>query len=158
MKSRMTLHWPRSSRSWPPVELGLEPPRWLAWSWLLWCVALGLGLWLGCDLDAGCRAALAAAVAVARWQGYRQLRRSGVSRRLRWEPDGRWRLDGDAGPVTYVQPGPPRRLGAMIWIRWREEPGGRYFRADGIVVEPKARSALKARTNVAGPSWRRSTQ
>ena len=117
------------------MELRLETPRALAWSWALWCLALALGVWWGCALCTVPRLALVAVVAVAGWRGVAQLRRSGEPRRLRWESDGRWRLEAAPGNVVYVQPDPPRRLGAMIWIRWREGAGGRYFHADGIVVE-----------------------
>lgn len=139
------------------MELRLEAPRALAWCWALWSLALALGIWWGCDLGAGQRLALVAAVAVVGWRGCAHLRCSGGPRRLRWESDGRWRLEFAPGRMIYVQPAPLRRLGAMIWIRWREGPGGQYFHADGIVVEPKALPALKARTHFAGPSRQRST-
>lgn len=139
------------------VELRLEAPGWLSWAWVSWCLALGLCLWFGCALEAGYRLALLAGVAWFGVRGYTQLRPRGHAGRLRWEADGRWWLDRGPGFVTYVQPDPPRRLGAMIWVRWRSRPGGRYFHADGIVVEPKALPALKARTHFSGPSRRRST-
>jgi hypothetical protein len=139
------------------VELRLEGARWLAWTWALWCFALGLAVWAGVDLDAGTRLALIAVVAVMGWRGFRSLRRRGESRRLHWEPDGRWRLEDGREPVTYVQPGAPRRLGAIVWISWRQGSRERYFHADGIVVEPKSLTALKARTKFAGQSRCRST-
>ncbi len=140
------------------MELSLSGSRGLACGWVLWCLALALGLWLGCALPAGWRLGLVAVVALAGWRGYLRLRRPEEGRSLRWEADGRWRVEGGSGPGAYVQPGRLRRLGRVVWIGW---PGngttGRYFHADGVLVEPKALAALKGRVKFAGPSRRRSS-
>lgn len=97
------------------------------------------------------RLALVALAASFAWGGFRHLGRHGPVARLCWLGDGRWRLDDAGGRTTYVEPLAPRRLGMLLWLSWREVPGGRYFHADGASVEPKALPALKARMKLAGP-------
>jgi hypothetical protein len=124
----------------------------VAVGWLLWCLALTAGLWLGCALPAWLRLGLAALVLSAGWLGARQLRRGAGALRLAWEPDGRWRVYGSSSALTYVQPDTFRRLGPMLWISWRGSRGARYLRADGIPVEPMALRTLKARMRLAAPA------
>ena len=71
--------------------------------------------------------------------------------RLRWEADGRWWLQERSGGAHYVQPGPPRSLGALVWISWREGGGRRHLVIDGGTMEPNAFRRLKARLKFANP-------
>lgn len=123
----------------------------MAAGWVLWCLALAAGLWAGCALAAWLRLGLVALVLSAGWIGARQLRRGAGALRLAWEPDGRWRMHDGSGAGSYVQPDPPRRLGPILWVRWRGGRGARYLHADGIPVEPKALRTLKARMRLAEP-------
>ena len=124
----------------------------MAAGWILWCLALAAGLWVGCALATWLRLALAALVLSAGWFGARQLRRGAGALRLVWEPDGRWRVYGGSGAGSYVQPDPPRRLGPILWISWPGGRGARYLHADGIPVEPMALRTLKARMRLAEPA------
>ena len=124
----------------------------MALGWVLWCLALAAGLWLGCALAAQLRLGLAALVVSAGWLGALQLRRGAGALRLVWEPDGRWRVYGGSSAGTYVQPEPPRRLGPILWVSWRGGRGARYLHADGIPVEPMALRTLKARMRLAAPA------
>ena len=121
----------------------------MAVAWVLWCLALAAGLWLGCALAAQLRLGLVALVLCAGWAGARQLRRGAGALRLVWEPDGRWRVYGASGADSYVQTDPPRRLGPLLWVSWRGGRGARCLHADGIPVEPMALRTLKARMRLA---------
>jgi hypothetical protein len=124
----------------------------MAAGWVLWCLALAAGLWVGCALSAWLRLALAFLVLAAGWFGARQLRRGAGALRLVWEPDGRWRVHGGSSAGSYVQPDPPRRLGPILWVGWSDGRGARYLHADGIPVEPMALRTLKARMRLAEPA------
>lgn len=93
----------------------------------------------------------------AGWRGALRLLHRGPAGRLLWEADGRWRFESGSQPGAYVQPGPIRRLGPIVWISWPGVGSGRNFHADGLCVEPKALAALQARVKFNGPvSHRRS--
>lgn len=124
----------------------------MAAGWLLWCLALAAGLWLGCALPTWLRLGLAALVVSAGWLGARQLRRGAGALGLLWEPDGRWRVYGASGADSYVQTEPPRRLGPILWVSWRAHGATRYLHADGVPVEPKALRTLKTRMRLAEPA------
>jgi hypothetical protein len=139
---------PRWSRSWPPLEFELGATWRLAAAWALWCLALAWALWIGCDLALWCRLALVALVLAMLWRGVRLLRSRGG--RLCWDADGRWRHAAGANPGAYVQPGPPRRLGPILWLSWPAPGGRRYLSLDSACVEPKAWRAIKARMKFSG--------
>ncbi|HVN99555.1 MAG TPA: hypothetical protein VMT49_05900 [Steroidobacteraceae bacterium] len=140
---------PRSSRNWPPLEFETRGSPRLAVVWSLWCAALGLGLWLGCDLPRWCRLALELPVLQALWRGAGALLHGRV--RLRCGPDGRWRCADPRPGAPYVQADPPRVLGPLLWLRWPSPAGrDRYQSVDRPGVEPNTWRAIKARMRFPG--------
>lgn len=101
----------------------------------------------GSALALALRLALALLVLALGWRGVALLRarRPHDIQHLDWLPDGRWRLRERGGRERYVEPGPPRRLGALLWLRWRAEGQHRLLIVDGAVVEPNQWRRLKAR-------------
>ncbi len=148
MKSPPIRPAPRSSRSWPPLELELRGSRRLAAAWVLWCLALAVAMALGCALPGWIRLGVSTLVLGALRRGALTLRAGGG--RLRWQADGRWRHQEPGMSGTYVQPTPPQRLGPMLWLSWPGPGGRRYFPLEVSGVEPKARRTLKARMKFSG--------
>ena len=139
---------PRSSRNWPPLEFELRGSPRLAAAWALWCIALGLSLWLGCDLPWWYRLGLVLLVLIALWRGVRGFLRYGG--RLHCESDGQWRHEPPKAAATYVQPTPPRALGPLLWLAWPVRGRRRYLTVDSAGVEPNAWRAIKARMRFPG--------
>ena len=140
---------PRSSCNWPPLEFELRGSPRLAAAWALWCGALALGLWLGCDLPAWYRLGLVLMTAVAARQGARSL--LACRGRVRCGPDGRWQYAGPGATAAYVQADPPRCLGPVLWLRCPARGRAhRFVAVDAACVEPNAWRAIKARMRFPG--------
>jgi hypothetical protein len=120
-------------------------------AWALWCLALGMSIARGTDLPVVLRAGLLLPTLALGVGGVRLLRARQPSdiRRLRWQSDGRWWLQERCGRCAYVQPQSPQRLGALLWLRWREGGRRRILIIDGAVVEPNDWRRLKARLKFA---------
>jgi hypothetical protein len=120
-------------------------PR-LAAAWVLWCLALAVGLVAGTSLAMPLRAGLGLLLPVPACLGVRLLlaRQPHDIGRLRWQADGRWWLQDRRGRCAYVQPQPPQRLGSLLWFRWQEAGRRRVLIIDGTTVEPNQWRRLKA--------------
>ena len=122
-------------------------------------MALGASLWLGCALPGWARVGLELFVLALTWRGAaRLLGRGGgapwAGGRLRWEPDGRWWYESARQQGSYVHSDPPRRLGALLWLRWTGAQGPQRCCLDGAAMELKAWALLKARMKLSAPAGR----
>jgi hypothetical protein len=112
-----------------------------------------MAIWAGSALPLAVRIASVALVLAGTGRGVLVLlaRRASDIEHLCWQGDGRWLLRDRRGRSAYVQPHRPRRLGALLWLRWYSAGWHRILIIDGALVEPNDWRRLKARLKFRTP-------